>query len=70
MTVAKPLTTAASLRSCKAVPMASHKCDVFYPCCACWCPVMQKTAMRCGQRNCHDAVRLRELGAASGIARP
>jgi hypothetical protein len=31
---------------------------------------MQKTATRCGQRNFHDAVRLKELGAASGRARP
>ena len=30
MTVAKPLMSAASLRSWKALPIASFKCDVFY----------------------------------------
>ena len=31
MTVGKPLTTAASLKSWKALPVASHKCNVFHP---------------------------------------
>ena len=70
MTVAKPLMPAASLRSWKALPMASLKCDVFHPTLRVLVPVDAEDGNVLRSLRPPFAVRVKELGTASGRARP